>query len=156
MKKLLTIGVLLGVAGGLLGCSEDEAEAGDPPEANNPPAEAAEEVAEAVNEAPLEAAEEAAGAAPTAEAEGGGDACAQAYDEIMQMREQMQQQMGEGQGEMVPREDFLAGCNELPDTVQRCMQMSYAQSHQAECQEARANLDPQLAARVAEMMGRGE
>lgn len=82
--------------------------------------------------------------------------CEQAHASIVAMLAAMQKQFGPGQanGAMPSREQFVAGCSQLPEQMQRCMTMQYAMAHQEECNQARENLDPATMARVQELMGR--
>lgn len=124
----------------LAACAEEPA-APTPPAASPPPA-----------LAPVPVVAE----AEEAEAPGDGeDSCAAAYDEIQEMIRQLQEQLGPGNGNDMPsRADFLAGCHELPASVQPCMRMSYAMQHGEECQQARDGLDAETRARVQRLMGR--
>ena len=47
---------------------------------------------------------------------------------------------------------FLATCKAAPPEMQKCVVMSYAMQHHAECKKADAKLDPALKAKLKAMM----
>lgn len=137
--------------------------AGEAAEAAGEAAQAAGEAAQAAGEATAEAAgnaAEATGEAAEAAGEGLGEAlgalgaalgaagepegdtpCEQAYNGAMAMMQQMQAQLGEGEGPEGPnREQFLSACNELPEGAQQCAIISYAMQHAEECAQHREAL----------------
>lgn len=150
----------LALALGACGAEETDEPVVDTPAAESPPPEAEAAPEERTDDETVEeATEEAEPTEDTAEAPaaGEGDHCAQAYDEIQEMIRQLQEQLGPGNGRQGPsRSEFLAGCRELPASVQPCMRMSYVMEHQQECQQAQQSLDPETRARVQRLMGRGD
>lgn len=81
--------------------------------------------------------------------------CEQAFNGMNAMIHAMQKATGRGHTRELNRDAFLRGCNELPPQMQQCMVMSYGMQHRQECQAARAQLTPELQARVQAIM-RGE
>lgn len=153
-----------------IGCGGDEEEAQAEAEA------AAAELSAALNEATMAADEaaaageaagevgEAAGAAgmglgelgaalgqaleASAMAEGG-TPCEQAYNGALAMVQALQKQMGQGEGNMPDRDQFMQACGQLPEDAQQCMVPAYAMGHMQECQEIQQRPEVQ---RVRELM----
>ena len=142
-----------------LGCGGEEAsEETEPVEVESEAPESAEETPE--EEAPAAEAPEAPGApgAPqldqnaaaaleglgamlrAAETAEGATPCETAYNAGLAMTEVMRRRLPADQlppDDQVPdRADFLARCNELPESTQLCMTLSYAMSHREECRTA--------------------
>lgn len=83
--------------------------------------------------------------------------CEQAYSGMEALVTSLQKNASPGgasSANLPPKGKFLAACRELPETMQKCMVMSYALVNQKACMEARQKLDPATAARVKAMMGR--
>lgn len=94
----------------------------------------------------------AAAAADEAGAEGESH-CERAYNGAAAMARALHERMGVGGEARLPSRDrFIQGCNELPEPVQRCMNVAYSISHQEECRRLRES-DPQLMDRVQALLG---
>ena len=86
----------------------------------------------------------------------GSDDCERGYNGLVAMVGALQQQldaMGGGQRQPLPDQGaFLSACRELPTEVQRCLVVSYALEHRAECEAAKNQLDPEVRARIQRLM----
>lgn len=60
--------------------------------------------------------------------------CEQAYNGAMAMVAALSKQGGNAPTANIPsQEDFMSGCNELPEQAQQCMTMSFAMANQETC-----------------------
>jgi len=82
-----------------------------------------------------------------------GEPCEQAYASMKAMMGSLRKQGRGGKQKLPPKEQFMTACAELPERMQRCMGMRYAMNHQEECKKASEEVDPELKARVREIMG---
>jgi hypothetical protein len=56
------------------------------------------------------------------------------------------------QKRLMPKDQFLASCKELPPQLQKCLVLGYAMEHGDTCQEARNKLDPAGQERLRKLM----
>lgn len=99
---------------------------------------------------------EAAIAAAAALSTNGDDLCTVSYRGLEAMVDQLHRTMPDQRtNPLPPRDAYIDLCRELPREVQQCLVISHAVEHQAECEQATANMDPALRARVEAMMNSG-
>lgn len=145
LLSLLSLLLLLGTA-----CGSEPEQIEAPPTAEAAPSEAAEAESEVEAPATEEPAEETANvgeamaqglaevsAALEASANAEGDTpCEQTYNGVVAMFAALPDGPNtERSGELPDREEFMAGCGELPEETQRCMNPGYGMGH-PECQAA--------------------
>jgi len=93
-----------------------------------------------------------------ADAPKGATPCETAYNGIEAMAKAMEKSMPAGGAKKgpPPKDQFIAACKELPEDVQKCMDMNYAMANMAACQEAQKKADPAKMAKAREMMKGGK
>ncbi len=69
--------------------------------------------------------------------------CERAYNGAKALMEKLAKP-GDKAPPMPGKERFIKACSKLPETMQKCMTMSYAILNGEECKKAKDNLDPKL------------
>jgi len=142
---LVALGVLL-----LVGCDEGKQPDKDSAKGSvtNLP-----KTPEEVKEAVAKAKQTAASASAAILAASGSPSCTQAFVELEQMIKVAESIPGARTSAKVPdKAVFLKICGEAPPAVQKCVVMSYAMQHAAECKAAEEKMDPALKKKLKAMM----
>jgi hypothetical protein len=156
--RLFPIGLLLALAltsssallTGCRGCTVDAGPAAEAPTADPDPVEEPEAVAEAPEEVPAAEVEEEpervalteTGEAPVV------DPCEQAAERLYMIA------AATGTTMVEPRDNFIRGCESLPEEMRQCLVMEYEMQHRAECREIRQGLTERQRQDIADITAR--
>jgi hypothetical protein len=80
--------------------------------------------------------------------------CEQAYADLKDLVEGLEEQLGSSDSDLPKREEFLASCEALPTEIQNCMVFEYAMANQEQCQERVDALEPEQRQSAQELMGK--
>ncbi len=67
--------------------------------------------------------------------------CEQAYNGAKALAEKFAKDKA---AKIPAKDEFIAACAKLPETMQKCMTIGYAMTHREECKKAKDEVDPKL------------
>jgi hypothetical protein len=81
----------------------------------------------------------------------GATLCETAYNGMKAMAEALKKSMPEAQKKLPSKDKFVAVCKDLPEGAQKCLVISYAQSHLVECAQTQQALDPAMLEKIKKL-----